>query len=89
MGSQIIHSEVAAEFEDRPNDGNQDLGLDYTFFREVIEDIRRFRNDQDVAHFRLDDAGLEAVRKKFNDAKMAVSGVVVAYADQLRARHNS
>lgn len=65
------------------------LCLDHTFFRDTIEEIRRLRNDEDVAHYRIDDGGLEVVRQKFAMAKASVKQVVVAYAEHLRAGKES
>lgn len=61
------------------------LGLDYSFFRDTIEEIRRLRNEEDVAHYRVDLGGLEVLRRKFEMAKTATKRVLVAYIDQLRA----
>jgi hypothetical protein len=61
----------------------RDLGLDHKFFADTIEGIRRRRNDDDVAHYRLDDEGLEAVKQEFNVAKVAVRDVIKAYLARL------
>ncbi len=67
----------------------RELGLDYAFFRDTIEELRRLRNDQDVAHYRIDAEGLEVVKQKFEMAKAAVKQVVIAYAGYLRADKES
>ena len=64
------------------------LGLDHKFFTETIEDIRRGRNDDDVAHYRLDDEGIETVRRQFNSAKLAVREVIKAYLASHRNAEN-
>lgn len=64
------------------------LGLDHKFFVETIEDIRRRRNDDDVAHYRLDDEGIEAVRRQFDSAKLAVREVIKAHLASLRDTEN-
>jgi hypothetical protein len=55
------------------------LGLDYAFFAGTIEEIRRLRNDEDVAHYRVDNHGIDAIRKQFGASKEAVRTVIRAY----------
>jgi len=59
------------------------LGLDYAFFAGPIEDIRRLRNAEDVAHYRVDNMGIAAIKEQFNAAKVTVRTVVKAYIAQL------
>lgn len=60
------------------------LGLDYGFFSNTIEEIRRFRNEEDVAHYRIDDGGMEAVRRQFGAAATAVKAVIGAHIERVR-----
>jgi hypothetical protein len=62
----------------------RELGLEYSFFADTIEEIRRLRNEEDVAHYRLDSDGLDVVRQKSGMAKEAVKRVIAAYAEHLR-----
>ncbi|HEY3380940.1 MAG TPA: hypothetical protein VGK32_04185 [Vicinamibacterales bacterium] len=61
------------------------LGLDYVFFRDTIEEIRRLRNEDDVAHYRLDATGLETLKQRFEMARTAVRQVIIAYVAYLRS----
>jgi hypothetical protein len=67
----------------------RELGLDYVFFRDTIEEIRRLRNEDDVAHYRLDASGLETLKQRFAMAQGAVRRVVIAYAAYLRSRNDN
>ena len=64
------------------------LGLDHKFFTDTIEDIRRRRNDDDVAHYRLDNEGIETVKRQFNSAKLAVRDVIKAHLASLQKTEN-
>lgn len=64
----------------------RDMGLDHEFFKDTIEEIRRLRNEEDVAHYRLDAGGLVKVREAFARAKLAVREVIDAYALRLASR---
>ena len=63
----------------------RDLGLDYAFFRDTIEEIRRLRNEEDVAHYRIDSGGLDVLKNKLQMAKHAVKRVLVAYMQRRQA----
>jgi hypothetical protein len=63
----------------------RDLGLDYAFFRDAIEEIRRLRNEEDVAHYRIDSGGPDVLKSKLQMAKEAVKRVLVAHMEHRQA----
>ncbi len=62
------------------------IGLEYEFFAGTLEKIRRLRNEEDVAHYRVDLGGIEAVRQELASATQAVQLVVKAYVKTIRAQ---
>jgi hypothetical protein len=55
------------------------LGLDYAFFAGTIEKIRRLRNAEDVAHYRVDNEGIVTLKEQFGASRVAVRTVIKAY----------
>jgi len=62
----------------------REYGIDYSFWKEKIEELRRIRNAWDVAHYRLDKEALKSLNKKIGDAIDTTRKVIMKYVEYLK-----
>jgi len=67
------------------NQRYQRLGFDREFFTSRIEPVRRLRNNYDVAHYRVDDLGLQQVTQDLALCRALAEQVMTAYRNHLAA----
>lgn len=59
------------------------LGLDYKFFKLKIEDLRKLRNEYDVAHYNISFKSIDKIEKNFGKAKDITENILLAYRKYL------